>query len=146
VCLLATPTAATWIDVDDLAAATGCLTRVHTQPPGQQESLPPADALLAAPITFNSINKWATGISDNLALGVLNEMLSTDVPTIIVPCAKALLRNHPAYIHSVRTLADMGATVVDPEKVTRKNSDGLATFDWAQVRKALHEATTPNTG
>jgi hypothetical protein len=35
-------------------------------------SVPEADAVLAAPLTFNTINKWAAGISDTLALGLLS--------------------------------------------------------------------------
>jgi hypothetical protein len=35
--------------------------------------LPPADAIAVAPATYNTINKWAAGISDTLALGILCE-------------------------------------------------------------------------
>jgi hypothetical protein len=80
-CVIATPTAASWIDLGSLSVATGCLTRVHASLPGQQESLPRAEAVVAAPITFNSINKWAAGISDTVALGMLNEMLGVEVPS-----------------------------------------------------------------
>jgi hypothetical protein len=95
ICVIATPTAASWIDLDALAARTGCLTAVHARSPRQQESLPRADAVAAAPITFNSINKWAAGTSDTFALSVLNEMLGTDVPIVAAPCVKAVLRTHP---------------------------------------------------
>ncbi|MFD7659954.1 flavoprotein [Actinosynnema sp. NPDC059797] len=118
VCLIATPTAATWIDLDDLAARTGCLTRSTALPPGQQESLPRADAVLAAPLTFNSINKWAGGISDCLALGVLNELLSTDVPIIAAPCVKPSLRSHPAYRPSIEVLTTNGVTFLDTDAMS----------------------------
>lgn len=35
--------------------------------------MPPADAIAVASATFNTINKWAAGISDTLALGILCE-------------------------------------------------------------------------
>ncbi|MCU1680250.1 MAG: Phosphopantothenoylcysteine decarboxylase [Amycolatopsis sp.] len=92
-------------------------------------------------MTFNSINKWAAGISDTVALGVLNEMLGTDVPLIAVPCVKAVLRKHPAYPHSVSRLADAGVTMLDPDAVTTRAEDGLSTFDWPQISAALLEAT-----
>ena len=103
--VIATPTAATWVDLDALAAEARCLTRVHARPPREGESLPRADAVVAAPLTFNSINKWAAGINDTLALGILNEMVGTDVPILAVPCVKSVLRKHPAYDERVAKTA-----------------------------------------
>ncbi|EHR48404.1 phosphopantothenoylcysteine synthetase/decarboxylase [Saccharomonospora marina XMU15] len=142
VCVIATPTAATWIDLDALAATTGCLTRVHPRPPRQQEeSLPRAEAVLVAPVTFNSINKWASGTSDTLALGVLNEMLGAGVPIIAAPCVKPVLRQHPAYADSIARLANAGVVLLDPDAITRRAEDGLATFDWSQIIAALRDTT-----
>lgn len=137
VCLIATPAAASWIDVDAIAEATGCLTRVTTRAPGQQDSLPTADVVVAAPLTFNSINKWAAGFSDSVALGVLNELLSTDVPIIAVPCVKMVLRKHPAYDESLARLVAAGVTLVDPDVVTVRGDDGLAAFRWSEIVAAL---------
>jgi phosphopantothenoylcysteine synthetase/decarboxylase len=142
VCVIATPTAASWIDLDALAATTGCLTRVHARPPRQQEeSLPRAEAVVAAPVTFNSLNKWSAGFSDTLALGVLNEMLGMDVPIIAAPCVKPVLREHPAYSDSIARLAHAGVIVLDPDAITTRAEDGLAAFDWPQIVAALLEAT-----
>jgi flavoprotein len=139
VCVIATPTAASWIDLDALADRTGCLTQVRARSPRQQESLPRAGAVVVAPITFNSINKWAAGTSDTLALGVLNEMLGTDVPIVAVPCVKAVLRTHPAYDESVARLTRAGVSMMDPDAVTVRAEDGLATFDWSQILAALND-------
>jgi phosphopantothenoylcysteine synthetase/decarboxylase len=139
VCLIATPTAASWIDLDALAARTGCLTQVHARSPREQESLPRADAVVVAPITFNSINKWAAGTSDTLALGVLNEMLGTGVPIVAAPCVKAVLRTHPAYEESVARLTSTGVSMMNPDAVTVRAEDGLATFDWPQILAALDD-------
>jgi phosphopantothenoylcysteine synthetase/decarboxylase len=139
ICVIATPTAASWIDLDALAARTGCLTQVHARSPRQQESLPRADAVVAAPITFNSINKWAAGASDTLALGVLNEMLGTDVPILAAPCVKAVLRTHPAYDESVARLTRFGVSMMDPDAVTMRADDGLATFAWPQILSTLDD-------
>jgi phosphopantothenoylcysteine decarboxylase len=136
-CVIATPTAASWIDLDALAETTDCLTRVHARPPLQQDSLPRADAVMAAPMTFNSINKWAAGISDNFALGVLNEVLCADVPIVAVPCVKPVLRAHPTYHESVALLVSAGVSMIDSDAVTRRAPDGLAIFDWAEIMPAL---------
>jgi phosphopantothenoylcysteine decarboxylase len=146
VCVIATPTAASWIDLDDLAARTGCPTAVHARSPRQQESLPRADAVVAAPITFNSINKWAAGTSDTLALGVLNEMLGTDVPIVAAPCVKAVLRTHPAYDESIARLTRAGVSVMDPDTVTVRAEDGLAMFDWPQILLELGDVRSARRG
>ncbi|ANN21167.1 flavoprotein [Amycolatopsis orientalis] len=139
--VIATPTAASWIDLDDLAAATGCVTRVQPRPPHQREkSLPRAEALLVAPLTFNSMNKWAAGISDTFALGVLNEMLGAEVPIVAAPCVKPALRRHPAYADSVARLTKAGVKLLDPDTITTRAEDGLATFDWSYLISALCSA------
>lgn len=135
VCVIATPTAASWVDLESLSATTGCRTRVHAGPPGQQESMPRAQAVVAAPITFNSINKWAAGISDTVALGVLNEMLGVEVPIVAVPCVKPALQRHPAYRQSLERLTNAGVSMVD--SVVGRGSDGLAVFDWHAIIAAL---------
>lgn len=147
-CLIATPTAASWIDLDAVAGQTGCLTRVHPQPPAQQkgESLPRAEAVVAAPMTFNSLNKWAAGFSDTLALGVLNEMLGTGVPIVAAPCVKSVLRRHPAYGPSLARLRSAGVNVLDPDAITIRAADGLATFKWAHIAAALHDTIESTVG
>lgn len=144
-CLIATPTAASWIDLDAVSGQTGCLTRVHPRPPQQQEeSLPRAEAVVAAPVTFNSLNKWAAGFSDTLALGVLNEILGTGVPIVAAPCVKSVLRQHPAYEPSLLRLRSAGVNVLDPDAITIRAADGLATFKWEQIAAALRDATGSN--
>jgi phosphopantothenoylcysteine synthetase/decarboxylase len=68
--LIATPAALGFLDVSALEAQTGHAVRSDYQriedDPGR--SLPHADAIIVAPATYNTINKWAQGISDNYAL------------------------------------------------------------------------------
>ena len=97
VCVIPTPQAAGWIDAAALAEQTGYPVRHDYRQPGDSKSLPPADAIVIAPATFNTINKWAAGISDNYALGVLNETLGLHIPIIATPYAKASLAVHPAF-------------------------------------------------
>ncbi|MEV0325440.1 inositol monophosphatase family protein [Micromonospora echinospora] len=78
--MTATPTTATWIDRDALAARTGHPVHYRWRMPGDPEVHPKADVVVVAPATFNLLNKWALGISDNVALGVLHELLGLGMP------------------------------------------------------------------
>lgn len=98
--------------------------------------MPKADAVLAAPLTFNSLNKWAAGFADNVAVGILCELLGAGVPIIAATCVKDLLRKHRAYGESLKRLADAGVRFIDPDSVTCRADNGLAAFDWDTV---LHE-------
>ncbi|SCE69808.1 flavoprotein [Micromonospora mirobrigensis] len=109
VCLTATPTAATWIDREALAQQTGYPVRVEWRMPGEPEPHPPADVVAVVPATFNVINKWALGINDTLALGVLNEALGANVPVYAFPHVKAQLATHPSYIRHLDLLQGAGA-------------------------------------
>jgi phosphopantothenoylcysteine decarboxylase len=134
-CVVLTPTAADWVDVDRLAEVSGKPVRIRPRLPDESDPLPTADAVLAAPLTFNTINKWAAGISDTLALGLLNEFLVGGPPIIAVPCVKGSLRAHPAFPLSTRLLAAAGVVFNDDVPVT--GDDGLAAVDWPRLIIAL---------
>lgn len=140
-CVILTPTAAEWVDIDRLAELTAKPVRVHPRRPDEQDRLPPADAVLAAPLTFNTINKWAAGISDTLAVGALNELLVGGPPIITVPCAKSALQSHPAYEVSLRLLRGAGVVVVDQDGLVSRGVDGLVAFDWAEILRLLDSVT-----
>lgn len=113
VCLAATPTAASWLDVDELSRQTGHPVRHDLR----SVEWPHADVIVAAPATFNTINKWAAGISDSFALGILNESIGLKVRTIACPYAKATLAAHPAFDRSLGSLAGWGVEVLPNECV-----------------------------
>jgi phosphopantothenoylcysteine synthetase/decarboxylase len=140
VCVILTPTAATWVDVPRLERVTGSSVRVNPRLPREQDPLPAASAVLGAPLTFNVINKWALGINDTLALGLLNELLGTRVPIVAVPCAKVALRNHPAYEASVSTLVGAGVRMLDPDQFISRPVDGLVTFDWRSLVEWMRDS------
>jgi hypothetical protein len=114
VCLATTPSAQSWLDIDELAQLTGHIVRTHFRPPGEPEFTPLGDAVLLCPGSFNTINKWSAGISDNLALGLLNEALGRSVPTLVLPWLNAALASHPAYHRSTDALAKSGVTFITP--------------------------------
>lgn len=140
-CVILTPTAASWVDLDALAAVTSQPVRVHPRRPEEQDPLPNADAVLAAPLTFNTINKWAAGISDTLALGVLNELLVDGPAIVAAPCVKGALQAHPAYESSLDRLRAAGVVIIEQAGVVDRGPDGLARFDWPVVMRALNGHT-----
>jgi hypothetical protein len=115
VCLILTPTAARWLeaDLDGLARRCGHPVRSAYKMPGEPDVLPPADAMLVAPATFNTVNKWAAGISDTLALGLINEAIGMRIPIVTVPWVHGPLAAHPALAASIAVLRGAGVTVLD---------------------------------
>jgi hypothetical protein len=57
--VIATPSALKFMDLDHLAQLTRPLVRYDYKQPEEPDVLPPPDAMVVAPATFNTINKWA---------------------------------------------------------------------------------------
>lgn len=135
VCVIATPTAATWIDRAGLAEQTGYPVRSEWRRPGEPDVLPKTDAVVVVPATFNTINKWALGISDNLALGILNEALGLRLPILASPFAKQALTAHPAYARSIELLRANGVGLFPTQESQRA---ALADpFPWAKLAEVV---------
>jgi phosphopantothenoylcysteine synthetase/decarboxylase len=75
---------------------------------------PPYGVVLFAPCSFNSLNKLAHGIADNLALSVFAEAIGRGVPLIVAPSLNEPLLRHPATQASLRTLPTWNVTIVAP--------------------------------
>ncbi|GAA1707218.1 hypothetical protein GCM10009734_07480 [Nonomuraea bangladeshensis] len=83
--------------------------------PGEGRELARADAVIAALMTFNTINKWALGITGNFAIGLLCELTGYGVPIVAVPMLKPALARHLAFQNSLHALRQMGVTLMfDP--------------------------------
>lgn len=127
--IILSPTASTWFDRGRLSEEVGCPVRVEPRTPSEpKKDATPIDAAVLAPATFNTINKWAAGIADTLALATLAELLGSGVPTLVAPCAKPTLRRHPAFRASIVRLTDLGVAFMDLPEV--RNPVGLLEFDW----------------
>lgn len=131
--VILSPNAATWVDEKLLAQISGHPVRVEPRMPHEQDSLPPARAVIAAPITFNSLNKFAMGISDTLALGLLNESLGLDASVTLAPCVKAALRRHPIYQQNIRRLSSAGVTILDSFDTVKQAESRSVQTDWIRV-------------
>ena len=146
VCVIATPSALKFMDLDDLAQLTGHVVRYDYKQPEEPDVLPPADAMVVAPATFNTINKWAAGISDTLALGLLNEALGLRLPVVAVPFPNIALAQHPAFRRSMRELEELGVRLLfDPDAYPLPTPNlGPASrdlFPWPALREELAKLT-----
>ncbi len=75
---------------------------------------PPRGVVLFAPCSFNSLNKLAHGIADNLALSVVAEAIGRATPVIVGPSLNAPLLAHPVAQASLKQLTSWGVTIVPP--------------------------------
>ena len=75
---------------------------------------PPRGVVLFAPCSFNSLNKLAHGIADNLALSVVAEAIGRGTPVIVAPSLNAPLLAHPVAQASLKKLASWSVVIVPP--------------------------------
>ncbi len=123
VCAIATPQATRFIDAPLLTRITGYPVRSDYKRVGEADALPKADAIVVMPATFNTINKWALGIADTLAVSLLCEATGKGTPIVAVPYLKADLAHHPAFPRSLELLRQYGVHVLyEPEKYPPSNN------------------------
>lgn len=109
--VIATPSAVAFLDLEEIEAMTGQPVRSQYSPPGSPRSLVP-DAIIVAPATYNTINKWAAGISDTYALGILAEAPGLGVPIVVLPFVNTALAEREAFAESVARLRREGVHVL----------------------------------
>jgi phosphopantothenoylcysteine decarboxylase len=103
-CVLATPSAVKFLDSPALVKQTGHPVRSDYRDPGNPDSLPAPDAVIVAPATVNTINKWGAGICDTLALGILVEGIGKRVPITAMPFTNYAQAAHPAFEENIKKL------------------------------------------
>ncbi|MFD3661218.1 flavoprotein [Streptomyces sp. NPDC058659] len=135
--VIATPQGLGFLDVEATEAQTGYPIRSAWRRPSDPRPLPPADAIAVAPATFNSINKWAAGIADTLALGILCEAYGMGIPTVALPYVNAAMAAHPAYGRSLDQLREMGVMVGSYEPHRPKAGGGAGFFRWEEALELL---------
>ena len=107
----ATPAALDFFDPQAIAGQTGSPVRSQYAKPGALRSLIP-DAILVAPATYNTINKWAQGISDTYALGILAEATGLGVPIVVLPFVNTALASRAPFRRSVDSLRAEGVMIL----------------------------------
>lgn len=135
--VVATPLGTRFANVERLSDLTCDRVRSEFRMPGDEPGLPPADAVVVAPATFNTINKWTAGIADTFAVSLLCELTGFGVPILVVPLLKAELARHMAFARSLEALESMGVHVL---------FDPLAPPDtrmppWPRILDEVHTVT-----
>jgi len=145
-CVIVTPAARAFTDLADLEVRSGHPVRFEWKRPGTPDVLPPADAMVVAPATFNTLNKWAAGISDTLALGLLCEAVGKRLALVALPFLNAAQAYHPAFGRSVQQLREMDVRVLwgeeegmPPAGPPGTGEQRIATFPWSRALGALAE-------
>jgi phosphopantothenoylcysteine synthetase/decarboxylase len=101
--VIATPAALEFFDQAAIEQLTGNPVKSQNPKPGAPRSRIP-DVIIVAPATYNTINKWALGISDTYALGILAEATGMDIPIVVLPFVNAALAGRPPFRRSVESL------------------------------------------
>src|SRR5690349_153031 len=106
--IIATPESLRFIDRPLLEHMSGSPIRSAYKTPGSPDIFPKPDQIIVVPLTFNSLNKWALGIADTLAVATLCEALGNHTPTIAVSCFKRALQQHPVVPRHMHLLTESG--------------------------------------
>ncbi|MEV0725656.1 flavoprotein [Micromonospora purpureochromogenes] len=144
VCVVTTPDGAKFVDRAALARQTGHPVRTHYKNAGDPDLLPPADAMIVCPATVNTVNKWAAGITDTLALGLLVEGQGMGLPVVAVPYTNAAMAAHPAFRAGLARLREWGTTVLFGDHIFPLHAPGTGerhfhAFPWEVGLIALRD-------
>jgi len=144
VCVVATPAGRKFVDDSALAVQTGHQVRSAFKNPGDPDVLPEPDAMIVAPASVNTINKWSHGICDTLALGLLVEGQGRGLPIVAVPYTNSAMAAHPAFLESVGRLRGWGIAVLFGEDVVPLHPPGtveshIGDFPWQLAMDVLRE-------
>ncbi|MBC6465626.1 flavoprotein [Actinomadura alba] len=144
--IIATPSALDFVDVPLLETQTGRPVRSRYRKPDEPRS-PKADAIIVAPATYNTINKWANGISDTYALGILAEVVGLGVPVAVLPFVNSALASRLAFKQSISQLQGEGVWLSSNQPDFQPHAPGtgdqhVATFPWHHALKEVEKALT----
>ncbi|QKW08184.1 flavoprotein [Streptomyces sp. NA04227] len=147
VCLILTPSAARWWEsrIGELEELTGRPVRSQYKLPWESDALPKATAMLVAPMSCTTLNKWGAGISDTLAIGLPSEAVHMGVPVVAMPYFNQAQGAQPAVARSVATLREQGVVVLDGpqgyESHPPKQGDPRS-FPWRRAVDAAGHAVS----
>jgi phosphopantothenoylcysteine decarboxylase / phosphopantothenate---cysteine ligase len=99
-----------------------------------------ADVFLIAPASANTIAKLAAGLADNLLTSCV---LAADCPLLVAPAMNNRMYEHPATAANLRTLAERGVFVIEPDvgRLASKGEQGVGRLaEPARLLLACEEA------
>ncbi|MET7333470.1 flavoprotein [Nonomuraea sp. NPDC005650] len=139
--IIATPPALDFIDVLALEKQTGHPVRSQYRKPDEPKS-PRADAIIVAPATYNTINKFAQGIADTYALGLLSEAPGLGISVVILPFVNNALASRVPLQRSVDQLRAEGVRVLlgpghfEPHPPST-GGEHMDSYPWALALESL---------
>jgi phosphopantothenoylcysteine synthetase/decarboxylase len=143
--VIASPAGSEWVDPNAVERVTGFPPTVEQRAVNEPRRGPLPDAVVAAPITFNTLNKIAVGISDTYAAGALCEAIARRIPLLLVPMISTRLWDHPAVSRSITTLRECGVHFLSltadrtPAPTPSGQGNDLVTrFDPKRIAAFLH--------
>lgn len=142
--VVATEYGSRFLDSQAAAAVTGHPVHSRFRLPDDPVDVPYADAIVVVPATCNTIAKWAAGICDTLALGLLVESYGRGCPVTAVPFSNRAHISHPAIVDGIRRLRDWGVNVLFGDDFFPLHAPGTGAqvkhaFPWERVREAIEE-------
>lgn len=140
--IVATPSALDFIDIPALEKQTGRAVRSQYRKPDEPRP-PRADAIILAAASFNTINKFAQGIADTYALGLLAEAPGLGIPVVVLPFVNSAFATRAPFIRSVEQLRAEGIPVLlGPGQFETHpagtGGDHLDAYPWALALKELN--------
>lgn len=139
--VIPTPQGAQFFETSTMEKLTGHAVTSTYREPGAPKAYPEPDAIIVAPATFNTINKWAQGIADTPAVGILCEYLyrAHQIPIAAYPMLKPGLAKHPAYMQSIKVLKNAGIRL-------RKRQSGIpanGNYHWTEMLLMIQGQSQP---
>jgi phosphopantothenoylcysteine synthetase/decarboxylase len=140
-CLATAAAVEYFLDVPALAELTGHPVRTTYRTSGD-DRLPRADAVVVAPATYNTINKWAAGIADNYVLNQLAELTGLGLRIVVLPFVNQALAANRVFLRSIEELRQAGVRVLfgpgqfEPHP-PRTGGSVLADYPWQRALAAI---------
>jgi hypothetical protein len=131
-----------FLDAPALEGLTGHPLRGTYRTNGDTSRLPPAEAVIVAPATYNTINKWAAGIADTYPLSLLAELTGAAVPIAVLPFVNSALATNRVFTRSIDELRHSGVQVLygpgafQPHP-PRTGAQKISGFPWHLALDAL---------
>ncbi|MGJ6965197.1 flavoprotein [Streptosporangium sp. G11] len=144
--VVATPSALDFVDVPALERRTGRPVRSRYRTPDEPKP-PRADAIIVAPATYNTVNKFAQGIADTYALGLLAEAPGLGIPVVVLPFVNDALAARAPFRRSVESLRAEGVRVLPSPSGSDPADTGDAIQEshlWALALGELSKTGSPD--